>query len=119
AAVDYIEAHGTATVVGDATEIQSLHRFFGPHRPRGAKLAIGSVKALVGHTLAAAGIASLIKTLLMLRDGLIPPHIAVSPHAALAETCLMLPDALTAWPDRDGRPRRARSEERRVGDGGR
>ncbi|TME33294.1 MAG: hypothetical protein E6I75_15685 [Chloroflexi bacterium] len=107
ATVDYIEAHGTATVVGDATEIQSLHGFFGPHRPRGAKLAIGSVKALVGHTLAAAGIASLIKTLLMLRDGLIPPHIAVSPHPALAETCLMLPDALTAWPDRDGRPRRA------------
>lgn len=88
-AVDYVEAHGTATTVGDETEIQSLQAFFGPGRDR--PLPLGSVKGLIGHTLAAAGIASVIKGLKMLESRTVPPHLPVVPHAGLMGTQLQLP----------------------------
>jgi 3-oxoacyl-(acyl-carrier-protein) synthase len=102
--VDYVEAHGTATVLGDETELSCLHEFFGPHRS--TKLPIGSVKSLIGHTLAAAGIASLIKGLLMLRHGVLPPHIPVTPHGRLRETCLTLLSEAKPWPEVGTRGRR-------------
>ncbi|MBL4850504.1 MAG: hypothetical protein JKY65_33720 [Planctomycetes bacterium] len=94
--VDYVEAHGTATALGDETELKTLNEFFAPHRS-GGKLPIGSVKGLIGHQLAAAGMASLLKGILMLRKGLIPPHLPVEPHPGLAETCCELPRAARAW----------------------
>lgn len=100
---DYVEAHGTATAVGDATELATLHAFFGPHRR--APLPVGSVKSLVGHQLAAAGMAALIKGVLMLRHGLLPPHLPVEPHPDLAGTCCELARAAAPWP-RGPRPRR-------------
>ncbi len=103
AETDYVEAHGTATAVGDATELQTLHAFFGPHRS--ASLPVGSVKSLVGHQLAAAGMAALLKGVLMLREGILPPHLPVEPHADLAETCCELRRAATPW-ERGERPRR-------------
>jgi 3-oxoacyl-(acyl-carrier-protein) synthase len=104
ASVAYVEAHGTATVLGDATEIQSLDRFFAPYR-RTRPLPIGSVKALVGHSIASAGISSLVKAICMIRDGVIPPHIDVQPNPKLRETCLRLSSAAEPWPE-DGNPRR-------------
>lgn len=103
--VDYVEAHGTATGLGDATELSTLDEFFAPHRA-GGKLPIGSVKGLIGHQLAAAGMASLLKGILMLRKGLIPPHLPVEPHAALRETCCELPRAARPWAPAPERPRR-------------
>lgn len=97
ASVDYVEAHGTATVLGDQTEIESLHKFFGPFR-NSVPLPIGSAKALIGHTLAAAGVASLIKALCMIRDRVIPPHIPVHPHPRIHGTCLHLPTEAAPWP---------------------
>ncbi len=105
--LDYIEAHGTATALGDETELRSLDCFFGKHRDGKNKLPVGSVKSLIGHTLAAAGMASLIKVLLMLRDGILPPHVPVTPHPGLRDTCLRLLDKREPWPAAKDRPRRA------------
>lgn len=70
--IDYVEAHGTATPVGDAVEVESLSSCL-PHRgdlPR----YLGSAKANVGHAMSAAGVIGLIKTALVLRTGVIPPQ---------------------------------------------
>lgn len=88
--IDYIEAHGTGTPVGDATEHDSLDNFFRPYMIDGRQLPVGSVKALIGHTLAAAGAASLAKVLLMLQHRMLPPHGNFKPHARLQDSCLTL-----------------------------
>jgi acyl transferase domain-containing protein/acyl carrier protein len=67
--VDYIEAHGTGTPVGDPRETSAIAQVYG----RGGHCVVGSVKANIGHLEAAAGIASVIKSLMMLRHGVIPP----------------------------------------------
>jgi hypothetical protein len=100
--IDYIEAHGTGTPVGDTTELESLEAFFKPYR--GAieqRLPIGSLKSIIGHTLAASGAASLAKALLMLRHRMIPPHVTVQPHPLLSASCLELPTQTTHFPARD------------------
>ena len=87
------------TVVGDQTEIAVLDKVFGPYFKNDRKLPIGSVKSLIGHTLAAAGMASLIKALLMLRERIIPPHISIDVNPMLAETCMYIPEKATPWPE--------------------
>lgn len=101
ATIGYIEAHGTATVLGDRTELEVLDRYFSPHQKQ-TKLPIGSVKALIGHALAAAGMASIVKALLMMRDQMIPPHIPVQPNARIENSCLRLPVRRETWHERDG-----------------
>src|SRR5262249_12632188 len=71
--VAYAEAHGTGTVVGDATEAGALGKVFGEGRT--SPLAIGSVKPNIGHTEAAAGVAGLIKAALCLHHRRIPPTV--------------------------------------------
>ncbi|MGE0711594.1 MAG: beta-ketoacyl synthase N-terminal-like domain-containing protein [Planctomycetota bacterium] len=102
--VDYVEAHGTATALGDETELSTLDAFFGPGR--GRPLPVGSVKGLVGHLLAAAGMASLLKVLAMLAARELPPHLPVAPHPRLAGTCCELLAAARPW-ERGDHPRRA------------
>jgi acyl transferase domain-containing protein/3-hydroxymyristoyl/3-hydroxydecanoyl-(acyl carrier protein) dehydratase len=81
--VDLIECHGTGTPLGDAVELESLHRLWheapGPPAWRGGQCAIGSVKSNIGHLLTAAGAAGLLKTLLALRDGALPPSANLEP----------------------------------------
>jgi hypothetical protein len=96
ATVDYLEAHGTGTPLGDATEVESLDAFFREHVPSGRRLPVGSIKPIIGHTLAAAGAASLAKALLMLRHRTLPPHVALEPHPRLRDSCLTLLDAPAA-----------------------
>lgn len=72
--VGYIEAHGTGTALGDPIEIQGLAEVLG-NDARAAPCAVGSVKTNIGHLEAAAGIAGLIKTVLMVRHGEIVPHL--------------------------------------------
>ncbi|MBL0887266.1 type I polyketide synthase [Myceligenerans indicum] len=97
--VGYFEGHGTGTAVGDATEIAAIS---GSLRPRadGTRAALGSVKANIGHTKAAAGIAGLIKATLAVHHRTIPPVTGqTDPHPALAEAAdrLHTPDRPTAW----------------------
>ncbi len=68
--IGYLEAHGTGTRAGDRTETEALERVF---RNRKTILPIGSLKSNIGHTEAAAGIASVIKGILILQHGEIPP----------------------------------------------
>jgi acyl transferase domain-containing protein len=70
--VDYVEAHGSGTGLGDAIELSALHDVFGARSPQ-RPLRVGAVKTNIGHTQSAAGIAGLIKTVLLLEHGLVPP----------------------------------------------
>ena len=74
--IGLIEAHGTGTRVGDAVEVKALREVYG--QARTPWCALGSVKAQIGHTKAAAGAAGLIKTALALHHKVIPPTIKVS-----------------------------------------
>ncbi|QFU93021.1 type I polyketide synthase [Amycolatopsis sp. YIM 10] len=69
--IGYVETHTTGTAIGDAVEVGSLSRVFGGDRE--TPLRLGSVKAGIGHLEAASGVVSLIKTILVLRHGWIPP----------------------------------------------
>lgn len=80
----YVEAHGTGTAVGDPTEIAALAAL---REGAAIPLPIGSLKANIGHTKAAAGFAGLFKAILSLRRGGIPPHVGCEkPHPAFRET---------------------------------
>ncbi|MEM6752110.1 MAG: beta-ketoacyl synthase N-terminal-like domain-containing protein [Cyanobacteria bacterium P01_C01_bin.38] len=76
--VDLVEAHGTGTMAGDPTEFASLREYFSQDNSQGQHIALGSVKSQIGHTKAAAGAASLIKTALALHHKVLPPTINVS-----------------------------------------
>jgi acyl transferase domain-containing protein/acyl carrier protein len=73
--IGYVEAHGTATVIGDPIEVAALTTAYRQRTKRTRYCAIGSVKGNVGHLDAAAGVTSLIKTMLVLERGIIPPSI--------------------------------------------
>ena len=72
AEIGFLETHGTATAVGDAVEIEALKQVFGKAE-NGELCNLGATKANIGHTDAAAGIAGLIKAVLVVEQGLIPP----------------------------------------------
>lgn len=72
--VSYVEAHGTGTALGDPIEVQALAAVYGT-RPSGERLQIGSVKTNLGHLEAAAGIAALMKSVLVLKHKQIPPSL--------------------------------------------
>ncbi len=71
-AIDYINAHGTSTPLGDNAEVQAVNRLFGSHA---RKLAITSTKSMTGHTLGAAGGIESVITVLAVREGVVPPTI--------------------------------------------
>ena len=75
AEVDYLEAHGTGTAVGDPIEARALGEALGRLRPAGLPLRIGSVKSNLGHLESAAGMAGLVKSIYCLRHRAIPPSI--------------------------------------------
>jgi len=110
AAIDYVEAHGTGTPLGDPIEVSALRQAFAG-RPAGApSCALGSVKTNIGHLDSAAGIAGLIKTVLALEHGAIPPSLhfeSPNPEIDLAAGPFHVNTALTPWPATTGRPRRA------------
>ncbi len=82
--ISYIEAHGTGTPMGDPIEIKALTQAFRSHTQKKNFCAIGSVKSNIGHTDAAAGVASLIKTAFVLQEKKIPPNpYFESPHPDL------------------------------------
>ncbi|MCC6135726.1 MAG: SDR family NAD(P)-dependent oxidoreductase [Gammaproteobacteria bacterium] len=107
--IGYIETHGTGTALGDPIEMHALKAIFAPGRPPETPLAIGAVKTNIGHLEAAAGIAGLIKTVLALRAGIVPPNQhfqTLNPHIALDGFPVLLPALSQPWPALDG-PRAA------------
>src|SRR4051812_24270373 len=109
----YVEAHGTATTVGDAVEVSALRQLFdesGWTAEGRARTAVGSVKANIGHTMSAAGIAGLIKAALALHHKALPPQPSIgeeNPKLQLGVGPFFLPRSETGWEARDGMPRRA------------
>jgi 8-amino-7-oxononanoate synthase len=109
----YVEAHGTATTVGDAVEVSALRTLFeesGWTASDGARTAMGSVKANIGHTMSAAGIAGLIKATLALHHKALPPQPSIgeeNPKLQLGSGPFFLLRTETPWQARDGLPRRA------------
>ncbi len=104
--VDYIEAHGTGTLLGDPIELAALGSVLGEGRGLDRPCSLGSVKTNIGHLEAAAGVAGLIKTALALRHRTIPPSLHFSrpnPHVAYDDLPLRVQRDLDAWPD-TGRP---------------
>ena len=85
--VGLVEAHGTGTPAGDAAELATLARVFGPATGSARRAVLGSVKSMIGHTMPAAGIAGLIKaTLAVFHGALLPTLHCDAPRAELAST---------------------------------
>ena len=75
ASTRYFEAHGTGTSLGDPLEASAINASFGSQRSRDDPLYIGATKSNIGHLEGASGIAGVIKTILVLEKGIIPPNI--------------------------------------------
>ncbi|MEU7564041.1 non-ribosomal peptide synthetase/type I polyketide synthase [Streptomyces eurythermus] len=107
--LQYVEAHGTSTPVGDPIEAGALGHALSIGRPPGAPCYVGSVKTNIGHSESAAGIAGLVKTVLSLKHRTIPPHInldEINPAIDLASLPYEIPTRTVPWPCHDG-PARA------------
>lgn len=100
--VSVVEAHGTGTPVGDPAEYDSIRQVFGGI-PRPRPLQFGSVKGLIGHTEGTSGVASLVKVLLMINEGYIPPQASFSTMnpaiKALPADNMEIPTTLKPWDD--------------------
>ena len=107
--IDYIETHGTGTNLGDPIEVGALKSVFG-QRNADNPLFLGSVKTNIGHLNAAAGIAGLIKTVLMLNHGQIAPNLHFkkpNPKIPWDGFAAKVPTELMPWSRSEGRARRA------------
>ncbi|MEU1394771.1 amino acid adenylation domain-containing protein [Micromonospora zamorensis] len=107
--VSYVEAHGTGTSLGDPIEVTALTEAFRRGTDEQGFCALGSAKANIGHTDAAAGVAGLLKTIMALHSRTLPPTINVSrPNPAIdfESSPFYLNDTARPWPGDDG-PRRA------------
>ena len=101
--IQYVEAHGTATPIGDPIELDGLRQAYATRSDpsRLQYCGIGSVKSNIGHTEAAAGVASLIKTALALHHGVLPPTINFrepNPKLRLEESPFYIADTRRDWP---------------------
>ncbi|MGN9806192.1 type I polyketide synthase [Micromonospora sp. L32] len=107
--ISYVEAHGTGTAMGDPIEVAALSAVYTRDTDDRGWCGIGSVKSNIGHLSQPSGIVSVIKTVLAMEHGLIPPSINFErPNAAIdfADTPFYVANTLTKW-DTDGGPRRA------------
>ena len=107
--VDYLEAHGTGTPLGDPIEVQAAGAVYGAGRDPDRPLLIGSVKTNIGHLESASGVAGLIKVVLSLQHEVLPQSLHFekpSPHIPWDSLPVRVVDKATPW-QANGRPRRA------------
>ena len=105
--IDYLEAHGTGTEVGDPIEINATAAVYGRGRDLDHPLLIGSVKTNIGHLESAAGVAGLIKAVLSINRGIIPKHLHFqnpNPEMDWDQLPLKVTAVPTPWPANDDRP---------------
>lgn len=103
--ISYVEAHGTATALGDVVEIEALTQAFRQTTEQKSFCAVGSVKTNIGHTDSAAGVAGLIKTVLSLEHRQLPPSLFYeepNPRINFAGTPFFVNDRLREWKNGDG-----------------
>jgi acyl transferase domain-containing protein/predicted hotdog family 3-hydroxylacyl-ACP dehydratase len=108
--IELVEAHGTGTKVGDAIEASALTEVYRDARAEGTWCALGSVKSMIGHTKAAAGVAGILKAVFALENKTLPPTIKVSrPNEKVSpkRTPFYLNTKPRPWLSREGHPRRA------------
>jgi len=107
--ISYVEAHGTATPLGDPIEATALTQAFRTSTKQRGYCALGSVKSNIGHLDAAAGVAGLIKTVLALKHRELPPSLhyqTANPQIDFANSPFYVNASLRPW-ERNGTPRRA------------
>ncbi len=98
--ISYVETHGTGTALGDPIEINALKTVLMEDRELDRPCWIGSVKTNIGHLEAAAGVAGLIKVVLSLEHGEIPPHLhlkELNPYIQLDRTSIKIPTQIQSW----------------------
>jgi phthiocerol/phenolphthiocerol synthesis type-I polyketide synthase B len=98
--IDYIEAHGTGTALGDPIELDALSEVFAD-RKDSAPLVLGAVKTNLGHLESGAGIAGFIKTVLSVRNAHIPKHLnfeRLTPHAGVGASRFTIASKAMDWP---------------------
>ncbi len=108
--VDYLEAHATGSQLGDAIEMRAVGAVYGKGREPGRPLLAGTVKSNIGHLEAAAGIAGLIKTVLAMKQGVIPKHLHFenpNPQIEWDQMPVRVTSDNTEWPLHPYRPPRA------------
>ncbi len=104
--VDYLEAHGVASGLGDAIELEAAAAVLGPGREPDRPLLVGSVKTNIGHLESASGVASLIKVVLSMQHGVIPTQLHYenpSTHLDWESLPLRVTASATPWPSRPDR----------------
>ncbi|KAI1171055.1 hypothetical protein F4777DRAFT_591503 [Nemania sp. FL0916] len=101
ASTHYVEAHGTGTPVGDPIELQALGSVFGDAHSRTQPLYVGSVKANIGHLEGCSGLAGMVKAILMLEKGEIPPNALfeeINPKIDVDSLHICIPVKSLPWP---------------------
>ncbi|WP_288814818.1 polyketide synthase Pks13 [uncultured Corynebacterium sp.] len=105
--VDYVEAHGTGTILGDPIEATALGTVLGEGRESAAPTLLGSAKTNFGHTEAAAGVAGVIKVVMAMQEGMLPPSLnftGPNPYIDFDRHRLEVVEDGREWPEYSGRP---------------